>query len=189
VEVDELLRYARNACEGLGVTYMVVGSTASIAYGEARFTNDIDIVIDLPAEKAEAFCAAFPSDEFYVSSQAVHQALAKHFQFNVIHPTSGLKIDFMVLSESDFDQSRRARRRQLSVVAGDPIWFASPEDVVIKKMVYFQEGGSDKHLRDIAGILRIQGSRLDRNYVAEWAKKLEVEAVWNSIVAEEQGLD
>ncbi|HEY2415466.1 MAG TPA: hypothetical protein VGI40_24705 [Pirellulaceae bacterium] len=186
MEPDELLGYVRNACERLEVTYMVVGSIASIAYGETRFTNDIDVVIDLPSEKADAFCASFPVEEFYVSRQAVTQAVAKHSQFNVIHPASGLKVDFIVLSESDFDQSRRQRRRQLSVLPVGPMWFASPEDVILKKMVYFQEGGSDKHLRDIAGVLRIQRNRLDRDYVAGWAKLLGVETVWQSLVAKEQ---
>jgi hypothetical protein len=167
---------------------LVVGSIASIAYGEARFTNDIDIVIELPSDKVKAFCAAFPSDDFYVSPQAVHQAVATHFQFNVIHPTSGLKIDFIVLSESDFDRSRRERRRQLFVLPDGPAWFASPEDVILKKMVYFQEGGSDKHLRDIAGVLRLQGNKIDREYVGKWAENLGVEKVWDSIVAEEEGL-
>jgi hypothetical protein len=165
---------------------MLVGSIASIAYGESRFTNDIDIVIDLPFGKVEAFCAAFPSEEFYVSQQAVREAVTNRFQFNVIHPASGLKIDFIVLSDSDFDRSRRGRRRQLSVLSDGPTWFAAPEDVILKKMVYFQAGGSDKHLRDIAGVLRIQGNRLDRHYVADWAKLLGVETVWQSIVAKEQ---
>jgi hypothetical protein len=181
VGADELLRHARNTCERLGLVYLVVGSTASIAYGEPRFTNDIDIVIDLPSEKIEAFCEAFPSGEFYISRPAVSEAVAKRFQFNVIHPASGLKIDFIVLSDSDFDQSRRQRRRQLSVLADGPTWFASPEDVILKKMVYFEEGGSDKHLRDIAGMLLLQGNRIDRDYVAQWAKLLGVEAVWRSL--------
>ena len=186
MEADELLRHARNACDRLGLVYLVVGSTATITYGEPRFTNDIDIVVDLPVEKIEAFCEAFPSSEFYISLQAVRQAVEKRFQFNVVHPASGLKIDFIVLSDSDFDRSRRQRRRQLRVLADGPTWFASPEDVILKKMIYFQEGGSDKHLRDIAGVLRIQGSQLDRSYVAKWANLLSVETIWRSIVAKEQ---
>jgi hypothetical protein len=186
VEHDDLLRYARNACERLGLIYLVVGSTATTAYGEPRFTNDIDIVIDLPADKVQAFCEAFPSNDFYVSSQAVAQAVAKKFQFNVIHPTSGLKIDFIVLSDSDFDRTRSERRRQLPALADGPTWFASPEDVILKKMLYFREGGSDKHLRDIAGVVRLQADRLDRNYVAKWSKLLGVEAIWQSIVAKER---
>lgn len=104
-EPDDLLRHTRDVCEGLGIAYLVVGSTATIAYGEPRFTNDIDIVLDLSAEQIDAFCSAFPSDEFYISQSAVEQAVRKKFQFNVIHRASGLKIDFIVMTDSAFDQS------------------------------------------------------------------------------------
>ena len=67
MEADELLRIAAEACDNLGLTYLVTGSIASIAYGEPRFTNDIDIVIDLGADEVDAFCNAFDEEEFYLN--------------------------------------------------------------------------------------------------------------------------
>lgn len=64
VEPEDLLRHARDVCESLGLTYLVTGSTATIAYGQPRFTNHIDIVVDLPAEKVAAFCEGFSAGEF-----------------------------------------------------------------------------------------------------------------------------
>ena len=69
MEADELLRTAVEVCDGLGMIYLVTGSTASIAYGEPRFTNDIDILVDLPANLVDAFCDAFPEDEFYLNRE------------------------------------------------------------------------------------------------------------------------
>ena len=132
MEPDELLRAVCDVCERLGLTYFVTGSTATISYGEPRFTNDIDIVVDLPAAKIPDFCQGFPADEFYISQPMIEQAVRQKFQFNVIHPASGLKIDFIVLSDSPFDQSRRARRRELSVLTDRSVWIASPEDVILK---------------------------------------------------------
>jgi hypothetical protein len=40
--------------------------------------------------------------------------------------------------------------------------------VIVKKPQFHAEGGSDKHLRDIASIVRISGSEIDRDYVTEW---------------------
>lgn len=181
MEPEDLLRFVRDVCNRLQITYAIVGSTATIAYGEPRFTNDIDVVLDLSAEQVDRFRSEFPEADFYISRSAVELAVKKNFQFNVIHPASGLKIDFMVLSDSAFDQSRRTRRRELSVLADGPTWFASPEDVILKKMVYHKEGGSDKHLRDIAGVLRIQGDQLDREYVSRWAGDLNVLEIWTRI--------
>ena len=64
----ELLRYVIEVLESQKLTYMVVGSFASSLYGEARLTNDIDIVVNLRADAVDRLCDAFPSPEFYVSA-------------------------------------------------------------------------------------------------------------------------
>lgn len=182
MEADELLRTAVEVCDGLGMIYLVTGSTASIAYGEPRFTNDIDIVVDLPANKVDAFCDAFPEDEFYLNRETVRTCVRDAFPFNLIHPASGLKIDFIVLTPSEYDRSRVERSRRLPVLSGRDVCFASPEDVIIKKLAYYQEGESPKHLRDIGGILRVQGAKIDRDYITEWARQLGVEEIWRQVV-------
>lgn len=136
MEPEELLRYTRDVCDQLKLTYLVVGSTATIAYGEPRFTNDLDVVIDLPASAIDDFCSSFPVDEFYISRDAVKQAVQNQFQFNVIHPNSGLKIDFMILSQSDYDQSRRSRRRELRVFEDGTAWFTSPSLYSIREFQF-----------------------------------------------------
>jgi len=53
-------------------------------------------------------------------------------------------------------------------------WFASAEDLILKKLVFFQMGCSDKHLRDISGVMLVQGDSIDQGYLDEWAEKLGV---------------
>jgi hypothetical protein len=165
----------------------VTGSTATIAYGEPRFTNDIDIVIDLPARMADDFCDAFHMDDFYLNRETVKTAIRNGTQFNLIHPASGLKIDFIVLTPSDFNRSRVSRRRELPVLEDRTVSFASPEDVILMKMLYYREGESEKHLRDIGGVLRVQGERIDRQYITQWAEHLGVGDVWVTIIERESG--
>lgn len=181
---ERLLAFVRDTCERLELVYMVVGSTASIAYGEPRFTNDIDVVVGLSESDITAFCAAFPSDEFYISAATVTDAVRRRSQFNVIHPGSGLKVDFIVLSESDFDRERSGRRRQLPLLVDGPVWLAAPEDVALKKMVYFRDGGSEKHLRDIAGIISTMADDFDHEYVSRWAPRLGVVDVWQFVTTQ-----
>src|SRR5206468_2675253 len=100
MEHVDLLRRACAALDRLGITYLVTGSTATIAYGEPRFTNDIDIVLDLSLSRLSDFCAEFPAQEYYLSSSAVEEAIRNKHQFNVLHPKSGLKIDFILLTDS-----------------------------------------------------------------------------------------
>jgi len=47
MEQIELLKYATATLERLKILYALVGSWGSSIYGEPRFTNDIDIVIDI----------------------------------------------------------------------------------------------------------------------------------------------
>ena len=70
----------------------------------------------------------------------------------------------------EFDRNRFSRKRLIDVFPDRSAVFASPEDVIIKKMEYYRDGGSEKHLRDITGILKVSGAGLDRGYVDRWAK-------------------
>jgi hypothetical protein len=182
MDASDLLTLLSSKLDELGIKYLVTGSMATIAYGEARFTNDIDVVISLHLEEVPRICEAFPAPDFYVSSDAVKDAVQKRRQFNVIHPASGLKIDFIIAKDDDFERSRQQRGVRLPIGSGADATFASAEDVIIRKMQYFKEGGSDKHLRDIAGVLKIQGDRINRPYIAEWADRLAVRDVWDMIL-------
>lgn len=92
----------------------------------------------------------------------------------MIHPASGLKVDFMVLAPSEFNTSRMLRGRDLPALDDRLVRFASPEDVILMKLKYYKEGGSEKHLRDIRSVLEIQGDKIDRQYIVEWAATLSV---------------
>lgn len=182
MEHAELLRYLVAAIERLGLSYMVTGSVATIFFGEPRFTNDIDVVVDLGLEQIPEFCRAFPAPDFYLSEDAVREAVQRQAQFNIIHPSSGLKIDVIIPQDTPFNRSRFARTTRIKPAEDYEASFASVEDVIIKKMEYFRQGGSEKHLRDISGVLKISGSKVNRDYIADWASKLKLESVWKAIL-------
>jgi hypothetical protein len=71
-----------------------------------------------------------------------------------------------------------ARARRLRPLEDTEVDFASPEDVILKKMAFYRDGGSEKHLRDIAGILKISSGGIDLAYIEGWAKKLGLEEIW-----------
>ena len=180
VEQSDLLRYTVDRLEEMGIVYAIVGSFASGAYGEPRFTMDIDIVVDLRDNHIDAFCASFPDPEFYASKPAIRDAVHRRTQFNIIHPTSGNKIDFMMSGTDPWSRNQLARRQSVQILPDRAGYVASPEDVILGKMLYYHEGGSEKHLRDIAGILRVQGA--DRQYIARFADQLGVVEVWQAVL-------
>lgn len=181
MELYELLEQVVRTFERLGIPYLVTGSVASMAYGEPRLTNDIDLVAGIRAEQVADLLIAFPAETFYLSEEAVRMAIEQQTQFNIIRPTSGLKVGVMVRKETPFDRSRFARARKLRPAESYQAAFASAEDVIIKKMEYYREGGSEKHLRDITGMLRISGAEIDDTYIAEWADRLGLRPIWDMI--------
>ncbi len=178
----ELLQKIVETFEGLQIPYLVTGAVASMAYGEPRLTNDIDIVAAIFERHIPGLLKAFPEDEFFITEDMVREAIKNQSQFNIIQPASGLKVDVIIKKNTPFDTSRFNRKRRLSPSESYQADFAAPEDVIIKKMEYYKEGGSEKHLRDITGILKISGDEVDRDYISEWSKRLELTEIWNAIL-------
>jgi hypothetical protein len=153
-----------------------------MAYGEHRLTADIDVVVVLTAQQADALCAAFPMPDYYVSREAAQEAVRLRRQFNVIHPASGMKIDFILARADAWGTSQLARRQRVQILPGLTGCVAAPEDIIISKMLYYKQGGSEKHLRDITGILKESADKVDRAYVARWAEELGLKEIWDAIL-------
>lgn len=183
----ELLRHVTAALEAEGIPYMIGGSQASIYYGEPRLTQDIDIVAALEPTALVALLRRFPPADFYVSEEAAREAVETRGQFNIIHPASGLKVDIFVNKDTAYDRLRLERRQRLPLVPGQDAWFARPEDVILYKLIYFHEGRSELHVRDVIGILRVSGGELDSRYIADWAERLGLGGLWQAVLKRAAG--
>jgi len=179
----ELLRFVLAALEHNQIPYAIVGSFASGVWGEPRMTLDLDLVVQLQARQLESIISSFPAPDFYLSRAAIQEAIGHFRPFNVIHPASGGKVDFMVVPAEGWPAEQLRRRRAVQLLPDCEGFVAAPEDVILGKLIYFQEGGSDKHLRDIAGIVKIQGDRLDRAYLEAQARVLGVHELWTELLA------
>ena len=167
----------------LGVRYMVGGSVAAILYGEPRLTHDVDFIVFLRHEDIARLRQAFSAPEFYVPSTeviAAEIARERKGHFNVIHADTGFKADFYMTGRDEL-QAWGFRHLQRKIYRGEPIVVAPPEYVIVLKLEYFREGGSDKHLRDIRAILNVSGEQLDRVALAEWIQACGVEAEWKKV--------
>ncbi len=178
----ELLQKIVEVLERLEIPYLVTGSVAAMAYGEPRLTNDIDIVAAVEEHHVAGLLAAFPSEEFYLSEEGIREAIRRRLQFNIIHPSSGLKVDIILRKNTPFDASRFSRFRRIWPAETYIANFAAPEDIIIIKMVYYRNGGSEKHLRDITGILKVSREEVDFTYVADWARCLGLIEIWELIL-------
>lgn len=171
---DELLRYVVEQLEVLQLPYMIVGSFASGVYGEARYTRDIDIVVQVSVADLDKLLAVFPEKDFYFSRPAAIEAIRTSRQFNVIDPAGGSKIDFMIARRDDWGKVQLSRREKKKVFPDLMGYVARPEDVILGKLIYHSQGDSEKHITDIQGMLKESKHLLDMEYLSTWAVKLAV---------------
>lgn len=161
------------------IPFLVGGSVAGSTHGIARQTNDIDIVVDLGPDRAPELCEALGSG-WYADLNMMANALRTGRSCNVIHIASASKFDLFPVGADAFGRSELARRRSAttSVTGLEDIEFpvASPEDTILAKLVWFRKGGeiSNSQWHDVLGVIRVQGSRLDRPYLDKWAAELGV---------------
>jgi len=172
----------------LNIPYYIGGSVASSLQGEARFTEDIDLIIYLESSQIEPFIQTFGAD-FYVSDVAVKDAISgRTGSFNLIDFESLEKADIFISKTDDFSASKM-NRRQLYVPEDNPdkaFYLSTPEDTILQKLAWMKiaENESQKQWRDILGVIKIQRERLDLDYLWQWSEYLNVSDPLNRALQE-----
>jgi hypothetical protein len=166
--------------EQAGVEYMITGGVASVIYGDPRFTRDVDVVLELSESGIHRFIAAFDTGDFYLPPE---EALTEEVlrseggHFNVIHHDTALRADVYLAGEVPLHRWALDRVLRLPL-GGEAISVAPIEYVIVRKLQYFRDSGSDRHLRDISMMLRLSGDTVDRHALEEWCRRLELTALF-----------
>ncbi|MBI2676454.1 MAG: nucleotidyltransferase [Candidatus Yanofskybacteria bacterium] len=171
MEQEKLLLKLGKILGKLKIPYLISGGIAVVVWGRPRFTADIDIVVEISPEKLDALATELLAidKDVYVDRETMEEALKKAGEFNFIHPASGLKVDFWIFKNDDFDKERMKRRIKKQI-AGQKLYFSSPEDLILIKLLWFKDSQSTRQLEDISSILRIQ-DKLNISYIKKWAKR------------------
>lgn len=186
--IEVALAVAR-AVEKTGGAYFVGGSLATSLQGEPRSTNDIDMVVRLPLGRLAAFAEAL-GDDFEVDLDMLRDSLRQGTCCNVFYLPRITKIDLFPLGDEPFDQSEFARRRPFVIRPdGVSLVLKSPEDSVLRKLLWFVAGGgvSERQWRDVVQMLWINHATLDVDYLDEWATRLGISDLLARARAEANG--
>lgn len=173
--------------ESLGLRYHLGGSYASSFHGVPRHTHDADLVVELDERAVGALAESLASD-FYLDENRMRQAVARRSSFNMIHLATGFKVDVFVKGREPFDDRELARSElaELPEMGGRTIRVKSAEDIVLRKLRWYDEGGrtSDRQWTDVLGVIKAQGDRLDREYLARWSEELGVRELLDRALTE-----
>lgn len=163
--------------DDMEVPYVIGGSVASTVHGMVRTTVDVDIVADLKPEHVGRFVAEL-SEQFYVDEVTVRQAISQRASFNLIHLATMVKVDIFLPQDREFDRQQLARRtaERVHPDSDETIWVLTAEDVILAKLDWFRQGGgvSERQWRDVLGVIKTQGARLDREYLLQVAAQLSI---------------
>ncbi|MEE9504770.1 MAG: hypothetical protein V3V90_06530 [Thermodesulfobacteriota bacterium] len=170
--------------EKLNVEYMVTGAIAAIFYGQPRLTHDIDIVIHLRPSDIDNFCRAFPLEQFYCPPLEVVQieiGRDQHAHFNLIHHKSGLKADCYPFTGDALHAWAFQNIRNITIDENLSIKLAPPEYVIIRKLMFYREGGAKKHLQDIEAMIEISGDKIDKGFLAKELRNRDLEPLLDEL--------
>jgi len=169
---EKLLEKVSRILADLKIPYAITGGFALSVWGTTRYTNDIDIIVELIEKNIKPLAGkvAEIDKNIYVDEDMMRSALEHKTEFNFIEPDFGLKVDFFVLADNNYNKLK-IKRAVLRDVAGTKAYFISPEDLILGKLLWSKESNSLKQREDIKNILEIQKGKLDLHYIKSWAER------------------
>ena len=168
--------------DAIGVNWVIGGSIASSVHGEARSTQDVDMVVDLLVHHVTPFEKAMSRD-YYVDAEAMRHAVTAGESFNAVHFASAIKVDLFVAGDDPFEAERLQRRERIDMPNGI-LYVDTAEHTLLRKLEWYRRGGelSERQWRDVQAIARVQGDRLDREQLRRWATRLGVSDLLERVI-------
>lgn len=163
---------------------MVTGSIVSSIQGEPRATHDVDILVNITNAAIPSLINTFIPPDYYISEIAIEDAIKHKSMFNLLDTTEGDKVDFWILTNESFDQSRFARKYEEKVL-GLSMKISRPEDTILMKLHWANlSGGSEKQFTDALRVYEVQFGILDIGYIESWIEALQVKEIWERLIQE-----
>lgn len=184
-----LIDFARlviDALEASGVEYMVAGALAVAAWAEARSTQDVDLVVNVPLERMQSLSEELEKRDMLVPADIILDLFLEtraDLPVNAIHLGTGYKAELFLFRPGDAYRETAFTRRRL-VDLGPPlgeVYVHAPEDLILYKLYYFGISQQPKHVRDITSILLALRDELDLDYIKTWSARLGLTTLWEDV--------
>lgn len=172
----DILKDVTSKFEKLGIQYMLTGSLAMSYYVQPRMTRDIDLVVEIFPGMIEQIEKVLGLD-YYLSVDSIKDAVQNEFMFNLIHNESSIKVDCIVRKSEEYRKVEFDRRIKARLANFD-IYIVGVEDLIISKLFWIKESGSEIQKKDVKNLL---SSKLDEKYLFNWMEKLNLIQMFEAI--------
>lgn len=133
----DVLKKIVSKFEEANIEYFLVGSMATIYYGQPRFTSNLDLIVRVRTRQILGFKSLFPLSDFYCPPvELIQDEVQRKGSFNLIHQESGVKVNLILDKETEFYTSEFTRRKKIKITENFEVYIASPEDLILKKLDY-----------------------------------------------------
>lgn len=158
---ESLLASLAEAFEAEGLRYMIIGGQAVLMYGEPRLTRDVDVTEGADVSALTRVLAVAHRAGLTPRPNDPESFAAETMVLPCEDASTGIRVDF-VFSTSTYEAAAMDRVRP-AVVAGRTVAYASPEDLIIHKLV----AGRPRDLDDVRSV-RLRTPVLDFVYIETW---------------------
>src|SRR5712691_10858027 len=173
----DIVRDVSQRLDRAGIAYRLTGSMAMNYYAQPRMTRDIDVVVALAPADADKVVDLFRPD-YYVSAEAVRDSILSESIFNLIHNESVIKVDCIVRKNTPYRHAEFDRRKQIKI-DNFSTWIASKEDLIISKLFWAKDSGSEIQMRDVQNLV---ATGCDAAYINNWTRELGVSNLWQEMM-------
>ena len=135
----------------LRIRFHLTGGITSVAYGEPRMTQDLDLVLDRDRVLAvhDEFLSALSHAGFHFSEQTARQAIEAGQMFQLLDMDQVIKLDLYIrcLIPGELDRSVRTE-----LFPGVALPIVARTDAALSKLIWIQHG-SHRSRRDLRRVL------------------------------------
>jgi hypothetical protein len=165
----------------LDIRHHLTGGVVSVAWGEPRLTQDIDIVIDRVSTQAnvQLFIDSVRSAGFYADEQGVRKAVQAGRPFQLLDPVAVLKLD---VYPRELIPGELSRSVLAEVFPGSSIAIVSRSDAAVSKLIWISKG-SHKSRQDLRQIARRLADE-EMDFLRSQASRLQLTDLLDSVLSE-----
>lgn len=171
--------------KSLKIRHHLTGGVVSVAWGEPRMTQDIDIVIDRVGATAniERLVSEIQSAGYFADEQGIRNAIHGGKPFQLLDQVEVLKLD---VYPRELVPGELSRSVLAEVFPGSSIAIVSRPDAALSKLIWIKRG-SHKSRHDLRQIVR-RLSEEENVFLRTQALQLELTDLLDSVLAESDEL-